>query len=67
LLLEEIKKEQNGLELIDNIQVDSTDYVERKMQSLWEKVFDKTILRPTDNFFEIGGDSLKANLLNSMI
>ncbi|MEE6145463.1 condensation domain-containing protein [Bacillus cereus] len=67
LLLEEIKKEQNGLELIDNIQVESIDYVERKMQSLWEKVFDKTILRPTDNFFEIGGDSLKANLLNSMI
>lgn len=52
LLLEEIKKEQNGLELIDNIQVDSIDYVERKMQSLWEKVFDKTILRPTDNFLK---------------
>ncbi|MBL3658752.1 non-ribosomal peptide synthetase/type I polyketide synthase [Fulvivirga sediminis] len=49
-------------EEIDNLKenINQSLSVEDRLTSLWEKFFGKEGIKPLDDFFELGGDSLKA-------
>lgn len=56
------EKEEEDQEVNIEMITDSTENasVEQRLIKLWETFFGKQDINPLDNFFEIGGDSLKA-------
>jgi acyl transferase domain-containing protein/acyl carrier protein len=49
-----------GLNDMENISEDGLTSTEKELLKLWQNFFGKSDIRFTDDFFELGGDSLKA-------
>ncbi len=67
------KVDRNALPPVDKAQLDGYAYVppstpgEEKMAKIWEEILDREPVGIRDNFFEIGGHSLRATKLVSRI
>jgi polyketide synthase PksJ len=53
------KKVANAADDAQAISIGSADNVEQQLLSLWSAFFGKNDITPDDNFFDLGGDSLK--------